>query len=143
ERAVPLWREDRLIHPQLTQAGREITRADRPRFFRLMFRIQVLEEHAQCLATFERRAQPLPMETRDRGQRLPEHLQNPGGSCAEAGESLLERFDHQASEPAVVRLSSPRSPVIGALHRVASRPRPPYLACQSRSRLAVPPPSPL
>src|SRR2546430_12253918 len=48
------------------------------------FRIQVLEEHAQCLATFERRAQPLPMEARDRGQRLPEHLQNPGGSCAEA-----------------------------------------------------------
>src|SRR5205823_7881997 len=64
ESAVPLWGEDRLIHPQLTQAGREIPRADRPRFFRLMFRIQVLEEHAQCLATIKRHAQPLPMETR-------------------------------------------------------------------------------
>ena len=84
ERAVPLWREDRLIHPQLTQAGREITRADRPRFFRLMFRIQVLEEHTQCLATIKRHAQPLPMETRDRRQRLPEHLHNPDGSSAEA-----------------------------------------------------------
>src|SRR5256885_3426780 len=101
-----------------------------------MFRIQVLEEHAQCLATIKRCAQALPMETRDRRQRLPEQLHNPDGSSAEAGQSLLERFHHRASEPVVVRLSSPRNPFIGVLHCVDSRS--PYPVCHSRS---PPPPT--
>src|SRR5207244_5059186 len=141
ERSEALGGQDRSIHLQFPETRTEVERAHGPRLLHLMLRIQVLEEYPQRSAAVERDAQALGAEARARLQELPAHLPDPNGSSAEAGEPLLERFRHQASDPIVVHLSAPGR--VNRAHRsepasdgVASARRPPS-SCSRTSQVTT------